>query len=270
MEAPGVIPRILRLLDRAATQEQQIHLAMCLRDVERGWTIEHRRAFFGWLARSGAQRGGITFGEYMDQIRRDVAAQLDSQEIDALGDLLHPPPPEDPYAVLKRRPLVRRWTVAELSPQFGHAPTKGNPEHGREVFREALCYRCHRFEGQGGMVGPDLTGATRRFNTRDLLEAIVEPGRVVSDQYRTSQIALKDGRVLAGKVKDLSGNTLVLLRDPLSPADLLMVARDEIDEIAWSGSSMMPEGLLDSFTAADIADLMAFLRSPESKAHHPR
>jgi putative heme-binding domain-containing protein len=116
------------------------------------------------------------------------------------------------------------------------------------------------------MVGPDLTGAARRFNRRDLLEAIVEPNRVVSDQYRTSRIALKDGRVLIGKIKDQSGNSLVLTTDPLSPADLLQVARDEVDEIAWSGTSTMPESLLDSFTGEEIADLLAFLRRTEAGA----
>jgi hypothetical protein len=64
---------------------------------------------------------------------------------------------------------------------------------------------------------------------------------VISDQYRTSRIALKDGRLLTGKVKDISGNTFVLMTDPLDPANLLMVARDGIEEIAWSGSSPMPQ-----------------------------
>jgi putative heme-binding domain-containing protein len=141
-----------------------------------------------------------------------------------------------------------------------------DPARGREVFAAALCYRSHRFGGQGGMVGPDLTGVSRRFNARDLLEAVVEPGRVVSDQYRTSQVALKDGRVLVGKVKDISGNSLVLMPDPLRPADLLVVARDEIEEVAWSNSSMMPEGLLDSFAEREIADLMSFLRRPGADA----
>ena len=54
------------------------------------------------------------------------------------------------------------------------------------------------------------------------------------------------------------------MKDPLSPADLLMVARDSIEEIAWSDSSMMPEGLLDSFTGRDILDLMAFLDTPRA------
>jgi putative heme-binding domain-containing protein len=266
LDAPGLIPRMLPLLERVTTQEQQIHLVMCLRDVRRGWTPDQRRSLFGWLHRSGSHRGGITFGEYMEGIRRDFRAQLDPREEAALGDLLRVRPAEDPYAALRRRPAVRKWTVAELVTLLDHRAGAGNPVRGREVFATALCYRCHRFAGQGGMVGPDLTGAARRFNTRDLLEAIVEPNRVVSDQYRTSRIALKDGRVLTGKIKDQSGNSLVLITDPLSPDDLLQVARDEVDEIAWSGTSTMPEGLLDSFTGEEIADLMAFLFRTEAGA----
>ena len=167
---------------------------------------------------------------------------------------------------------LRRAEAASLRPEVdgrraaaGRRAQRGAGDRGRGrvVFAAALCYRCHRFEGAGGMVGPDLTGVARRFNTRDLLEAVIEPSRVISDQYRTSQIALKDGRVLTGKIKDISGNTLVLMTDPLDPANLLMVARDGVEEIAWSGSSPMPDGLLDSFTKQDILDLLEFLRSPD-------
>src|SRR5262249_7994761 len=150
------------------SQEQQIHLAMCLRDVRRGWTADQRRSLFGWLVRAGGHRGGITFGEYMEGIRRDLRAQLDPREEAARGDLLRMRPAEDPYAALRRRPAVRKWTVAELAALLEHRAGAGNPIRGREVFATALCYRCHRFAGQGGMVGPDLTGAARRFNARDL------------------------------------------------------------------------------------------------------
>ena len=58
----------------------------------------------------------------------------------------------------------------------------------------------------------------------------------------------------------------MLITDPLNPADLLQVARDEVEEIAWSGTSTMPEGLLDSFTREEIADLLAFLLRTEAGA----
>jgi putative heme-binding domain-containing protein len=262
LEAPEVIPRTLTLLEDARTQEQQIHFAMCLRDLPRDWAVRDQKRYFGWFARAGDQRGGITFGEYVGQIRVDATRHLSARAKEELANLLRERPAKDPYLELKGRAFVRKWSVGELLPSVMRGEESGDRERGRVVFAAALCYRCHRFEGAGGMVGPDLTGVTRRFNARDLLEAVIEPSRVVSDQYRTSRIALKDGRLLTGKVKDLSGNTLVLMTNPLDPANLLMVARDGIEEIAWSGSSPMPEGLLDSFTKQDVLDLLEFLRSP--------
>jgi putative heme-binding domain-containing protein len=261
LEAPGVIARTLRLLEEARTQEQQIHFAMCLRDVPHGWAAADQARYFGWISRTGAQRGGITFGEYLAQIRGDAVRHLDEAARHELADLLREPPAEDPYAGLKRRAFVRKWTVDELLAASERREETGDRERGRGLFAAALCYRCHRFEGVGGMLGPDLTGAARRFGTRGLLEAVIEPSRVISDQYRFSQIALKDGRVLTGKLKDISGNTLVLMTDIMAPADLLMVARDGIEEIAWSGTSPMPQGLLDTFTIQDVLDLLEFLRS---------
>jgi putative heme-binding domain-containing protein len=259
MEAPGVIPRTLSLLEGARTQEQQIHYAMCLRDLRSGWTLEDRKRYFGWMAGGGGRRGGISFGEYLSRIRRDGAMHLDARVRQELGDLLLERPPKAPDALLKARPFVRKWTVDNLLPV---AARVGDRRRGHEIFAAALCYRCHRFQGSGGMVGPDLTGVSLRFNMRDLLEAMIEPSRVIPDQYRTSRIALKDGRLLTGKIKDISGNTLVLMTDPLEPARLLMVARDGIEAIAWSDTSPMPRGLLDSFTEQEILDLLEFLRSP--------
>jgi putative heme-binding domain-containing protein len=270
IEAPGAIPRTLTLLEDARTQEQQIHFAMCLKDLPHGWALSDHKRYFGWFARAGDQRGGITFGEYVGQIRVDAGRHLGARAKRELANLLREMPPKDAYAVLKGRAFVRKWSVNELLPSVVRGEETGDRERGRLVFAAALCYRCHRFEGAGGMVGPDLTGVTRRFNARDLLEAVIEPGRVVSDQYRTSRIALKDGRQLTGKVKDLSGNTLVLMTNPLDPANLLMVARDSIEEIAWSGASPMPEGLLDSFTKQDVLDLLEFLRSPMPNGATPR
>jgi glucose/arabinose dehydrogenase len=153
IEAPGVIPRTLRLLEEARSQEQQIHFAMCLRDLPRGWTLGDHKRYFSWLARTGGQRGGITFGEYVGQIRRDAVRHLGAEAKRELADLLRGPPAEDPYAGLKARTFVRKWTVDELLPAAERSEGAGDRERGRGVFAAALCYRCHRFEGWGAWSG---------------------------------------------------------------------------------------------------------------------
>ena len=138
------------------------------------------------------------------------------------------------------------------------------------MFKTALCLNCHRVQGQGGMIGPDLTNVTRRFNSRDLVEAMIEPDKVISEQYRSVQILTKEGRVVHGKITDINGNTLVLMNDALNPADLSMVDRDGMDEMSWSNTSMMPTGLLDTFTSQDVVDLVAHLRAAAVTMKRPR
>jgi hypothetical protein len=262
LQAPRVIARTLELVRDAPTQELQIHYAMLLRDMARGWTPALREQYFQWFARARAHRGGVSFGGYLDQIRRDAAEPLDAPARRRLEELLQDQPETDPQAELKRRPVVMQWTVDGLLAAAEKAEHAGNAENGQQVFSAALCYRCHRFQGQGGSTGPDLTGVTRRFTWRDLIEAVVDPSRVIPDQYRSVQVAIKDGRVVTGKVADISGNTLLLRNNPFDPADLSMIDRDQIEVMEWSRTSLMPAGLLDTFTAQEIMDLLAFLGRP--------
>jgi putative heme-binding domain-containing protein len=160
---------------------------------------------------------------------------------------------------LAARPLVRRWAPSDILPLADGELAAADRRRGAEVFAQALCFRCHRLGRQGGATGPDLTSLAGRFNTADLLEAVLQPSRHVSDQYRTVALSLADGRVVTGKVKDISGNTLLVTTDPFDPGSLVMVPRDQIDELRWSETSPMPAGLLDSFTREEIVALAAYL-----------
>ncbi len=266
-QAPQIIDRVLHQLEEAAAQEDQIHYAMCLRDVEQPWSIAQRRRLFAWFQQTAAQRGGVLFGDYISQIRSVIETQLTDAQRAELADVLRMPEPTDPLTRLKSRPLVQKWTLSDLlqvvddSTESGPA---GDVRHGEEIFKNALCLNCHRVRGQGGMIGPDLTNVTRRFNERDLVEAIAEPNKVISEQYRSVQILTEDGRIVNGKITDIHGSSLTIMNDALNPADLSTVDRDDIDEMEWSNTSLMPTGLLDTFTGQDAVDLIAYLRAAAS------
>ena len=121
------------------------------------------------------------------------------------------------------------------------------------------CASCHRFGVEGGGVGPDLTAVAGRFNVRDLLESIVEPSKVISDQYAAVSIAKKNGQVVTGRVSNLSGGSLQIIEDMFDPGHTTNVARSDIEEIKPSDVSLMPVGLLNSLTDPEIQDLVAFL-----------
>ncbi len=259
------IDRLLDHLQTTKTQEEQIHFVMCLRDLDETWSNDQWRRLFQWFQRTAAQRGGVLFGDYLEQIRSTFEDRLNEQQRMVLRDVLQRPEQTDPYATLQAHGVVRQWTASELQQLLQRQPEQGDAERGREHFATALCYRCHRFSGQGGLVGPDLTGLTRRFNTRDILEAIVEPSKVISDQYRSVQILTDDGQIVVGKITDINGNTLMIVNDPFNPADITIVKRDSIDVMDWSPTSNMPEELLNTFSAEEIRDLFAFLRRGGAK-----
>jgi putative heme-binding domain-containing protein len=261
--APGVVERTLRLMKDAVTQEEQLHYAVCLRTVDPGlWTIEQHQEFFGWLNRTASTRGGVSFAEYLRQIRQDAIQRLSPGTRATLGDLLVEPAPVDPYAGMKARPFVKEWTVGELLPVAGTGLRGRDLERGRRVYGEAMCGRCHRFNRVGGMTGPDLTGVGSRFDTRALLEAILEPSKVISDQYSTVEITTRDGDTQTGRIGDMNDESLLLLVDLIDPASFRRIPHQDVLEIVPSSLSMMPTGLLDHFTQDEILDLLAYLRSP--------
>ncbi len=127
---------------------------------------------------------------------------------------------------------------------------------GRAIFNQN-CGKCHQLFGQGGRIGPDLTGAQRN-NLNYLLENIVDPSATVSKNYHLSIALLHDGRVLSGIVTEQSERTLTLQ----TISERLVLLRDEIEELRESKLSMMPDRQLDVMTPEHVRDLIGYLMSP--------
>jgi putative heme-binding domain-containing protein len=111
--------------------------------------------------------------------------------------------------------------------------------------------------GEGQKIGPDLTGSNRS-NLDYLVENIVDPSAVVQADYRVSILMMEDGRILNGVVVSKNDRTLSLQ----TQTELLVVERDEIEEIKQTSQSPMPEGQLDQLSPSQIRDLFAYLRHP--------
>ncbi|MFM1903308.1 MAG: hypothetical protein RLZZ440_1208, partial [Planctomycetota bacterium] len=140
---------------------------------------------------------------------------------------------------------------------------------GKQAFAAARCIVCHRFDGDGGATGPDLTQAGGRFQVKDMVEAIVEPSRAVSDQYRASIIQLADGKVVTGRVVAEDADSLTVVVDPESAANCVELTRSDIEAITPSPTSLMPAGLLDQLNEEEVLDLLAYTLS-RGKKKDPR
>lgn len=154
----------------------------------------------------------------------------------------------------------QKLTPEEIS-EFQSKHTGGSPAAGRPLY-EKLCASCHRFgEAIGRDVGPDLTTITSRFKKTDVLESILWPSKVISDQYKSEMFELKDGTVVSGvTVRENAMN--VFVRTAENPDKPVAVPKGNITNRGESATSLMPAGLLDGYTQEQIADLLAFVMSP--------
>jgi putative heme-binding domain-containing protein len=262
LQAPTAATKIMAAMREASTQEEQIHYALVLRVLKTGWTPALREEYFRWfVTTAAAYRGGNTFANALRTIKSQAIRTLSSQEREALAPILNARPARvSPRDLLAARKPVREWAVAELLPIAERGlGQRRDLERGRRLYGAVACAACHRFGREGGGVGPDLTAVAGRFGVRDLLEAIVEPNKVISDQYAAVSIAKKDGQVVNGRVGNISGDNLSVIEDMLEPGATTNVRRGDIEEMKLSDISPMPAGLLNSLTEGEILDLCAFL-----------
>jgi putative membrane-bound dehydrogenase-like protein len=135
----------------------------------------------------------------------------------------------------------------------------GDAGRGRGVF-EKSCAACHELGGSGAAIGADLR-AIRDRGAEAVLLNILDPNREVQPNFLTYVIVTVDGRALTGIITEETPNNLTIRQ---SDATAVAIARDQIDEMASTGLSYMPEGLEKEIDQQAMADLLAFLMSVES------
>jgi quinoprotein glucose dehydrogenase len=144
--------------------------------------------------------------------------------------------------------------------RYREALEGGNAEAGREIFLhkdEVQCVRCHKMHGQGGEVGPDLTGIGSRQKREYLLESIVDPNRQIAKGFETTVVGLTDGKFYTGIVKSEDDRSLRLMTPE---GKLLDIPKQQIEE-RQRGKSAMPEDILKFLSKSDLRNLVEFLAS---------
>jgi putative heme-binding domain-containing protein len=269
LEAPSAAATVMTALESAPTQEEQVDLAVALRSLRTGWTPELRERYFRWYLAAERFRGGNTFASSLRTAKNEAVELLSAADRQALQGVLEARVDvPSPRAALDARPFVKQWQLNELVPLVETGLRGGRDfDRGRQLYSAVACAACHRFVDEGGSVGPELTGVVGRYNVRDMLEAIVDPNKVISDQYQAIIVETKSGQTITGRVSNLSGENLNIVEDMLEPGRMTNVRRADIESIQPATVSMMPQGLLNSLTAEEIQDLVGYLMS-RGDAHH--
>jgi putative heme-binding domain-containing protein len=265
----AVIAKAVPLVNHAPTQEEQIGYAKSLRLAKAGWTPALREQFFKWFSRAATYTGGASFGMFIEDIKRDSLASLSDSEKAALKPILDAPPAaKTPSFAAKPLAFVKQWTVKDLEGVLNVGLEGGrNFENGRNSFGAIGCFACHRFNFEGGAVGPDLTSVSGKFGPRDLLESIIEPSKEISDQYGSMDFKMKDGSLVIGRIMNLKEDTLMVNVNMLDPNAIQNLKRADIESINPSKISMMPAGLVNMLKEDDILDLLAYLLSKGDPKH---
>jgi putative heme-binding domain-containing protein len=169
--------------------------------------------------------------------------------------------PNERPAELPKELQPNKWSYEELLAYLETPEGKtGSPARGAQVFHDAQCVNCHRFNAKGESVGPDLTNVSQRFQKKEILESIVYPNQVVSDQY-ASQIVTAAGKTYTGIVAKSADGSLAVLQ---SDGHKVNLNAGDVEGIKPSKVSAMPEGLANRLTLEQIGDLFAYLmRAPE-------
>jgi putative heme-binding domain-containing protein len=276
---PGVelvLDDLLRLLDDPASAQLhadilsvvgQIDLAKAVPAAERMLSAQHPGAVAAAVDVLGtdlewAQRLATSFreGQLPPTIRPNIAAALQRHlPRDTTGEL----------ATLLHE-LFRTGLQVSLRPdEVARIETlvrdTGDANRGREIYLQAersQCAKCHRLEGVGGEIGPDLTRVWQTHSVAKILESIVEPAREIKEGFATWSLESTTGQVFVGlKLSDTPRE--VVLRD--ANGRDIRIPREQIESLAETRQSIMPEGTVGQLAFTELIDLLAFLKNDQAQ-----
>jgi putative heme-binding domain-containing protein len=239
---------------------QNIHYAFALRNMRYGWTLEQRRAYFALLNDLLKSTGGASYEGFINNIRSEALANLSDAEKLALDATELAPPPKPTDLPTAKGP-GKDWQTDEILKLLETKLVARDFENGKRSYAAARCVVCHRFDGNGGATGPDLTNLAGRFSQKDLIEAITEPNKVISDQYRAHDVETISGLIHTGRILSDDDKQIVLLVDPEDARKTIEIPKTEIESMQPSVTSLMPRDLLKPLNEQELLDLLAYLLS---------
>jgi putative heme-binding domain-containing protein len=196
---------------------------------------------------------------------RFLAKKLPRERLPQVADILYRFAARNPELAQMRTDVLRGGLLLSLDPAEVErvrrlVRTKGNPQRGMAIYlnnQTLACVTCHRLEGVGGHVGPDLTRLWDTHSVEKIMESIIDPSKEIKEGYQTYVATTKKGQVFAG-LKIAQNATEVTLRD-VNAKDIRIPTAD-LEELTVSPKSLMPENAVANLSFEQFIDLVAFLK----------
>jgi putative membrane-bound dehydrogenase-like protein len=161
------------------------------------------------------------------------------------------------WGTVRATPADRQAEFATWRTRLGaEAMKKADLSHGRATFMKT-CGSCHQLHGEGGRIGPDLTGSNRA-DLEYLLANLLDPSGIVGRDYQTTIVVTEDGRSIAGIAVEETPTSVTLQ----TPTERVVVPLEDIETRVLSPQSLMPENQLSQLSPDAARDLVAYLRHP--------
>ncbi|WP_337041685.1 c-type cytochrome [Emticicia sp. 17c] len=306
LDAPGIVPKLVALLDKkekagalaggeTATSSadlimrnpqygldiakmlektpplQQTYFATVLSSAKKGWTPQLQDKYFNWFRNAFNYRGGVSYVGFIDRARKLALAHVPKDKFthyDKLsGGTLLSNSGND--LVIQNYPKGpgKNWKLDDAVQVVESGLTNRNFQRGKDMYNAITCVRCHSLGGEGGNVGPDLTQLGSRFSNRDILEAIIDPSKAVSDQYAAMQFILKNGDSIVGRLVNEDKDAYFVSQNPYAPDVLKKLPKKDVVSSKYSSVSVMLPGLINSLNEEELKDLIAYLKSGGNDKH---
>ncbi len=276
MRSSDLIMRNLQYgLDIASTLSkmpplQQSFYAVALTQVKSGWTAELQEKYYRWFYEAFNFRGGVSFKGFINNARKNALQQVAKERFDYFNQLSG-----DSIANLSGTDLVRGapqpkgpgrdWETETAVTMLDSGLANRNFEQGKGMFAALYCIACHAINGEGGAAGPDLSQLKTRFSNKDIIEAIMDPGKTISDQYVNTIFYLKEGGTVTGRIVSQDGDKYTISQNPFSTQTLLEIKKNDVVRTSASAVSAMPPRLINRLNSEELKDLVAYLKSGGNK-----
>ena len=168
--------------------------------------------------------------------------------------------PVTPNAVYERLVQKDRPPAKDIDAWLKRLEGKADPEAGERIFfhpKLATCSRCHRIDGRGQDVGPDLS-SIGRTDRRPILESILQPSNTVAPHYVAWHLETADGKVQSGMLIHTQLDEYTYLD---AKGERFKLKTGDLVEQRPLTTSIMPDGLLDRLTDQEVRDLLAYLQA---------
>lgn len=248
---------------------QQTFYATVLSDAKTGWTPELRDTYFAWFYQAFGFKGGHSFTGFINNARKNALKNVSKDQFahynTISGDSLLNNNGHLAQGGAQPKGPGRRWKLEDAVLVVDSGLTNRNFEQGKAMFSATLCASCHLMKGEGGTAGPDLSQLGTRFSGKDILEAIIEPSKTISDQYGASVFTMKDGSTVTGRLVSEADGKYLISQNPFSPQMHRELQKKDVAGVKASQVSVMLPGLINRLNPDELRDLMAYLKSGGNK-----